>query len=192
MRVWTRPLANWPPTVRPSVCPHDCPSVCALDVEVIDGRRIGRVHGAADQPYTAGVVCAKVARYAERIHHPDRLTQPLRRVGPKGSGQFAPIGWDDALDCVAERFLTPSASFGAESVWPYFYGGTMGLVMRDGLDRLTHAKRYSRFFGSICIAIAWPGYLAGTGRMSGVDPREMAHSDCSSSGAPTPSRPRST
>jgi len=58
---------------RPSVCPHDCPSVCALDVEVIDGKRIGRVRGAEDQRYTAGVVCAKVARYAERIHHPNRL-----------------------------------------------------------------------------------------------------------------------
>ena len=95
---------------RPSVCPHDCPSVCALDVEVVEGKRIGRVHGAADQPYTAGVVCAKVARYAERIHHPERLTQPLRRIGPKGSGQFAPIGWDEALDRVAEAFLRSSAS----------------------------------------------------------------------------------
>ena len=75
---------------RPSVCPHDCPSVCALDVEVLGENRIGRVHGAADHPYTQGVVCAKVARYAERIHHPDRLTRPLMRVGPKGSGQFAP------------------------------------------------------------------------------------------------------
>ena len=69
---------------RPSVCPHDCPSVCALDVEVIGGKRIGRIHGARDQTYTAGIVCAKVARYWERIHHPDRLTQPFRRVGPKG------------------------------------------------------------------------------------------------------------
>ena len=82
---------NAPLTVKrhASTCPHDCPSVCALDVEVIDGRRIGRIHGAKDQSYTAGVVCAKVARYAERIHSPDRLTQPLKRVGPKGSGQFA-------------------------------------------------------------------------------------------------------
>ena len=90
---------------RPSVCPHDCPSVCALDVELIDGSRIGRVHGAPDQRYTAGVVCAKVARYAERIHSPNRLTTPLRRVGPKGSGQFVRIGWDEALDIVADRFL---------------------------------------------------------------------------------------
>jgi anaerobic selenocysteine-containing dehydrogenase len=163
---------------RPSVCPHDCPSVCALDVEVIGGARIGRIHGAADQRYTQGVVCAKVARYAERIHHKDRLTEPLRRVGPKGSGQFQPIAWNDALDIVAENFLAAERGFGAESVWPYFYAGTMGLVMRDGIERLTHAKRYSRFYGSICVSIAWPGYIAGTGRLAGVDPREMAKSDC--------------
>ena len=165
-------------TRRPSVCPHDCPSVCALDVEVIDGKRIGRVHGARDQTYTSGVICAKVARYAERIHHPDRLTQPLRRVGPKGSGQFAPISWDEALDRVADTFLTVERDFGSEGVWPYFYAGTMGLVMRDGIERLTHAKRYSRFLGTICVGIAWPAYLAGTGRLMGADPREMAKSDC--------------
>ena len=144
---------------------------------MIDGKRIGRVRGAEEQRYTAGVVCAKVARYAERIHHPDRLTQPLMRVGPKGSGQFAPIDWDEALDRVAERFLDAERRFGAESVWPYFYSGTMGLVMRDGIERLTHAKRYSRYFGTICVGIAWPGYLAGAGRISGADPREMAKSD---------------
>ncbi len=161
----------------PSVCPHDCPSVCALDVEVIGGNRIGRVHGAPDHPYTQGVVCAKVARYSERIHHPDRLTKPLRRVGPKGSAQFVPISWDEGLDRVAEAYLKAERESGAESVWPYFYAGTMGLVMRDGIDRLTHVKRYSRFFGNICVGIAWPGYIAGTGRMSGVSPAEMAKSD---------------
>ncbi len=165
-------------TRRHSVCPHDCPSVCALDVDVIGGKRIGRIHGARDQTYTSGVVCAKVARYWERIHHPDRLTKPLRRVGPKGSGQFAPIGWDEALDRVAENFLSVERELGPEGVWPYFYAGTMGLVMRDGIERLTHAKRYSRFHGTICVGIAWPGYVAGTGRLMGVDPREMAKSDC--------------
>ena len=162
---------------RSSVCPHDCPSVCALDVEVIGGNRIGRVHGAPDHPYTQGVVCAKVARYSERIHHPDRLTRPLRRVGPKGSAQFAPISWEEALDRVAEAFLKAGREWGAEGVWPYFYAGTMGLVMRDGIDRLTHVKQYSRFFGNICVGIAWPGYIAGTGRMSGVSPSEMAKSE---------------
>ena len=76
---------------RHSTCPHDCPSACALDIEVIDGRSIGRVRGSKQQTYTAGVVCAKVARYAERIHHPERLMHPMRRTGPKGSGQFARI-----------------------------------------------------------------------------------------------------
>ena len=161
-----------------SVCPHDCPSVCALDVEVIGGARIGRIRGAPEQTYTSGVVCAKVARYAERIHHPDRLTEPLMRVGPKGSGQFAPIGWNEALDRVAEAFLAAERTFGSESVWPYFYAGTMGQVMRDGIERLTHAKRYSRFYGTICVGIAWPGYVAGTGKLIGADPREMAKSDC--------------
>ena len=113
-----------------------------------------------------------------RIHHPDRLTEPLRRTGPKGSGQFAPIGWDEALDRVAENFLAVEREIGPEGVWPYFYAGTMGLVMRDGIERLTHAKRYSRFHGTICVGIAWPGYVAGTGRLMGVDPREMAKSDC--------------
>jgi anaerobic selenocysteine-containing dehydrogenase len=163
---------------RPSVCPHDCPSACALDVEVIGGSRIGRVHGAADQSYTAGVVCAKVARYAERIHHKDRITQPLRRTGPKGSRQFAPLPWSDALDIVAENFLKNEREFGAESIWPYHYAGTMGLVMRDGIKRLTNVKAYSGFYSSICINIAWPGFLAGTGKMMGPDPREMAKADC--------------
>jgi anaerobic selenocysteine-containing dehydrogenase len=163
---------------RPSVCPHDCPSACALDVEVIGGSRIGRVRGAADQTYTAGVICAKVARYAERIHHKDRLTQPLRRSGPKGSGQFTPISWDDALDIVAENFLENERAFGAQSIWPYHYAGTMGLLMRDGLKRLTHVKGYSGFYSTICVNTAWPGFLAGTGKMMGPDPREMAKADC--------------
>jgi anaerobic selenocysteine-containing dehydrogenase len=162
----------------PSVCPHDCPSACALEVEVIDGQRIGRIRGAADQLYTAGVICAKVARYAERLHHPDRLLQPLQRVGPKGSGQFAPIGWDEALERVAQAFLTAERQHGSESVWPYYYAGTMGRVMRDGINRLRHVKKYAGFYSTICINPAWTGFIAGTGSLRGPDPREMAVADC--------------
>src|SRR5216683_5730065 len=100
--------------IRHSTCPHDCPSACALDVEVIDGSAIGRVRGSRLQSYTAGIVCAKVARYAERIHHPDRLMHPLRRTGPKGSGQFARISWDEALDEIAARFDQAESEFGAQ------------------------------------------------------------------------------
>src|SRR4249919_2214736 len=160
-----------------SVCPHDCPSTCALDVELLPNGRIGRVRGAEDNSYTAGVICAKVARYAERIHHPDRLIHPMVRAGPKGSGRFARITWDDALDEIAKRFDAAEREFGAESVWPYYYAGTMGLVMRDGLNRLAHVKKYSRFYSTICSTIARVGFAAGTGKIAGVDPREMAVSD---------------
>ncbi len=163
--------------IRHSTCPHDCPSACALDIEVIDGRSIGRVRGSKQQTYTAGVVCAKVARYAERIHHPDRLLYPMRRTGPKGSGQFARISWDEALDEIAARFDAAEREFGAESVWPYYYAGTMGLVMRDGINRLANVKKYSRFYSTICANIARVGFAIGTGKIAGVDPREMGVSD---------------
>ena len=161
-----------------SVCPHDCPSTCALEVEVLDDTRIGRVRGAKGQAYTAGVICAKVARYAERAHHPERLMYPLRRTGPKGSGAFERISWDEALDLVAGKMLEAEAQHGPAAVWPYYYAGTMDLVMRDGINRLRHAKRYSGFFSSICVNPAWTGYIAGTGRLAGPDPREMAKADC--------------
>jgi len=162
-----------------SACPHDCPSTCALEVERIDAHRIGRVRGAAENTYTAGVVCAKVARYAERVHHPDRLTHPLRRVGGKGDGKaaFEPIDWDDALDVVAEAFERTSAKNGREAVFPYHYAGTMGLLQRDGLDRFRHALGYSRQYSTICNTIADAGWLAGVGVKYGVDGREMAESD---------------
>ena len=132
-----------------SACPHDCPSTCALDVELLGPDRIGRIHGAKDNSYTAGVVCAKVARYADRVHHPDRLLKPLVRAGTKGDGQWKEASWEAALDLVAEKFIAAEEKYGSETVWPYFYAGTMGLVQRDGIERLRHAKKYSGFFGSI-------------------------------------------
>ena len=166
------------PRIGHSACPHDCPSTCALDVELLEGNRIGRIRGAKDNDYTQGVICAKVARYAERVNNPDRLKQPLRRKGEKGSGEWQVIDWEDALDEVAEAFLKAEARLGAETVWPYYYAGTMGLVQRDGINRLRHAKRYSGFYGTICTNMAWTGYIAGAGRIAGSDPREMAKSDC--------------
>ena len=160
-----------------TACPHDCPSTCALEVELIDERTIGRVHGSKDNDYTVGVICAKVARYAEREHHRDRLMHPLRRTGAKGAGEWRQISWDDALDIVAENFLKAEQRHGAKSVWPYYYAGTMGLVMRDGINRLRHAKKYSGFHSSICVNPAYAGFAAGVGTIAGADPREMAKSD---------------
>ncbi|PWU72935.1 dehydrogenase [Ochrobactrum sp. POC9] len=160
-----------------SACPHDCPSTCALDVEILDERTIGRVRGAKDNSYTAGVICAKVARYAERVHHPDRLKHPLVRDGAKGAGQWKQASWEAVLDLIAERFLKAERDYGSESVWPYYYAGTMGLVQRDSINRLRFAKRYSNQFDSFCTNMAWTGYFAGTGSLTGPDPREMAKAD---------------
>jgi anaerobic selenocysteine-containing dehydrogenase len=173
------PLRNLVPVRRvgASACPHDCPSTCALEVDILDAHTIGRVRGAADNDYTLGVICAKVARYAERAHHPARLTTPLRRKGPKGSRDFAAISWDDALDITAEAFVRAEERHGPEAIWPYYYAGTMGLVMRDGINRLRHAKKYSGFHSSICVNPAYSGFAAGVGKIAGPDPREMAKSD---------------
>jgi anaerobic selenocysteine-containing dehydrogenase len=161
-----------------SACPHDCPSTCALEIELEADGRIGRVYGAKANTYTDGVICAKVARYAERANHPDRLLHPLRRKGGKGSGEFERISWEAALDITAEALLKAEREHGAEAVWPYYFAGTMGLVMRDGINRFRHAKKYSDMYQSICTTLAWTGWAAGTGALRGADPREMAEADC--------------
>ncbi|MEZ5650980.1 MAG: molybdopterin-dependent oxidoreductase [Burkholderiaceae bacterium] len=166
------------PDVVPSVCPHDCTSTCALDVERLDAHTIGRVRGSERNDFTAGVICEKVARYAERIHHPGRLLHPMKRTGPKGSGQFARIGWDEALDTVAEAFVQRAQQHGSETIWPYYYAGTMGLVQRDGINRLRHAMRYSRYWSTICVTLADNGWIVGTGAKRGTDMREIGeHSE---------------
>jgi anaerobic selenocysteine-containing dehydrogenase len=161
----------------PSVCPHDCPSACSLEIERLPGNLLGKVRGSHSNANTAGVICAKVARYAERFHHPDRLGQPLRRSGAKGSGAFQPISWDGALDLVAEAFTKAAARHGSETVWPYFYAGTMGLVQRDGIQRLRHAMRYSGWHATICTTLSEIGWKAGYGQCWGVEATEMAESN---------------
>ncbi len=162
---------------RSTACPHDCPSTCALEVEVLDRARIGAVRGAADNTYTAGVICAKVARYAERVHHPGRLLRPLIRTGAKGSGAFREAGWEEALDRVAAALIDAAARHGPEAVWPYYFAGTMGLVQRDGINRLRHVMRYSRQHSTICSTASESGWIAGVGRYGGPDPREMAEAE---------------
>lgn len=162
-----------------SVCPHDCPSVCALDVEVLDNKTIGRVRGAKDHSYTAGVICAKVSRYAERIHHPDRLLYPLKRIGKRGVGasEYQRISWDEALETIATRLNHIKKTHGAQSIWPFHYAGTMGWVQRDGLDRLRHCLGTSRQHSTFCITLADAGWKAGTGAKRGSDARLMQKSD---------------
>ena len=160
-----------------TTCSHDCPSVCSLEVERIDSHTIGRVRGAKGNTYTAGVTCAKTARYAERTHHPDRLKTPLIRRGAKGDGIFEAVSWESALDTVAEAFTKSAQADGTEAVWPFHSGGTMGLVQRYGLERLRNVMGYSREHTSICITPAKSGWEAGVGALFGPDPREMAEAD---------------
>ena len=94
------------------VCAHDCPDMCSLLAEV-EGGRVLRVRGDPEQPFTAGFACAKVNRDAELVHSPERIQTPLRRIGPKGEGRFAPIGWDEALDEITARWKQIIAEVGA-------------------------------------------------------------------------------
>ena len=160
-----------------SACAHDCPSVCSLEIERLDERRIGRIYGLKSNTYAAGVTCAKVARYAERVHHPDRLSQPLARRGARGEGRFEPVSWDTALDAVAEAFIRATQAHGAEAVWPFHSGGTMGLIQRYGLERLRNVMGYSGEQVTICVTPAWAGWRAGVGSVMGPDPREIAGAD---------------
>ena len=107
------------------------------------------------------------------------IASPIRCAasGRRAAAEFAPISWDDALDLVAENFVRAEQKHGPQAVWPYLYAGTMGYVMRDGIHRLRHAKKYSGFFSTICVNPAWTGFIAGTGKLAGADPREMAKSD---------------
>lgn len=132
-----------------AACPHDCPDSCALLVTVEDGRAV-KVAGDPDHPGTQGVLCTKVSRYTERTYHPERLLSPMKRVGPKGSGQFAPIGWDEALDIVAER-LGAIAARDPQAIVPYSYAGTMGLVQGESMAaRFFHKLGASLLDRTIC------------------------------------------
>ena len=130
-------MPNTPPispdTLSPvrGACPHDCPDTCALLTTVENGIAI-KVQGNPAHPQTDGVLCTKVSRYAERTHHPDRLLTPLRRSGPKGSGQFEPVSWHDALQDIAAK-LTSIAAHNPEAIAPYSYAGTMGLVQGEAM-----------------------------------------------------------
>jgi anaerobic selenocysteine-containing dehydrogenase len=144
-------------------------------VEVGADGRVGRLRG-ADMPYVEGVICAKVARYAERVHNPDRILSPLKRVGEKGEGRFAPISWDQALDEIAAAFKQAADRHGPQTVWPYFYAGTMGLVQQAGINRLRRVMGYSDQLKTICSSAAGAGWAAGVGAKWGVPPSEIPHS----------------
>jgi anaerobic selenocysteine-containing dehydrogenase len=151
-----------------TTCPMDCPDTCALEVSVANGR-VQRIGAGRDHPDTGEFICTKVRRFARRQYHEDRLLYPERRTGPKGSGQYQRIAWDDAIGEITERFRTIAAEWGAEAILPYHYGGSNGKLSDDQLDALFFARLgASRLAKTIC---AVPTTLAATGmygKMPGV------------------------
>ena len=140
-----------------AVCPHDCPDTCAMQVTVADGRAI-RIQGDPGHSVTRGALCTKVNRYLERTYHPDRLTTPLRRVGPKGEGRFEPISWDEALSQVASTYQRLSQEHGPECILPYSYAGAMGFLSYGSLDRrFFHALGASILDRTICATAGGQG-----------------------------------
>jgi anaerobic selenocysteine-containing dehydrogenase len=151
-----------------ATCPHDCPDTCALLVTVENGVAT-EVKGDPDHPTTAGVLCTKVSRYTERTYSPDRLLHPLRRVGRKGEGKFERISWDEALDEIAAR-LKPLADSEPESILPYSYAGTMGLVQGESMaSRFFNKIGASLLDRTICATAGATGYKYTVGASIGTD-----------------------
>ena len=146
-----------------SVCTKDCPDTCGLLVEVVDGR-IRTVKGDPEHPFTQGFICKKAGYFPEHVHSSERILTPLKRTGPKGSGLFSPISWDEALDRIADRMSTVSAGFGPEAILPYYYAGHMGLIQRHAGHAFFHRLGASRLLPTICGPAASAGFEASLGR----------------------------
>ncbi len=157
-------------------CPHDCPDTCATLTEAQDGRAV-RFFADPDHPITQGWLCAKVRPYLERVYHPDRLTHPLRRVGPKGSGSWEQISWDEAIAEITARWKEIIARYGAAAILPYSYSGTLGLLQLGICNaRLWNRMGASGLQRSICGAAAEAAVEATLGERWSPDPADVLHS----------------
>ena len=163
----------------PSVCPLDCPDTCSLSVKV-QGETLIDVKGSTANPYTAGVICNKVARYyPEFVHGQGRLTQPLKRTGPRGSGQFEPIPWEEALDLVHAGLTRAIEAHGPESVLPFNYAGPHGELAGGSMDRrfFYHMGATMLNRGPLCGGVRGGAYTSLFGNAPGMPPEQVAHSD---------------
>lgn len=157
-------------------CPHDCPDTCAVVTEVRDGQAV-RFVADTDHPVTQGWLCAKVRPYLDRVYHPDRLLHPLRRIGPKGSGEWQRISWNDAIAEIAERWQAIIAAHGPAAILPYSYSGTLGLVeMGVASTRLWNRMGASGLRRSICDAAARVAVEATLGARWAPDSRDVVQS----------------
>ena len=157
------------------VCPHDCPDTCVMTVDVEDGRAVA-IGGDPEHRFTQGFLCAKVNHYLERVYSPDRVLRPLRRIGAKGAGRFAPITWDEALDEIAARFRQVIAAHGPQAILPYSYAGNMGLLSYGSMDRrFFNALGASLLDRTICASAGAAGLKATVGKSMGFDPEAVVN-----------------
>jgi anaerobic selenocysteine-containing dehydrogenase len=159
-----------------SVCPYDCPDTCGLLVEVKDGKAI-KVSGDPEHPFTRGTLCVKMNRYQETVHSLLRLNRPLLRTGAKGSGEFRPISWEEAIDRTTERWQKIIDQYGSEAILPYSYAGTMGLIQRNAGHPFFHRLGASRLDRTICSPAKEVGWKMVMGETSAPHPDEVAESD---------------
>jgi anaerobic selenocysteine-containing dehydrogenase len=162
-----------------SVCPLDCPDTCSLTVKT-DGAKIVEVRGSSDNPYTAGVICNKVARsYPEFVHGSTRLRTPLRRIGAKGSGEFEAMSWEDALDAVHAGFSKAISAHGPQSVLPLNYSGPHGELACGSMDRRFFYKLGATLLnrGPLCGIVRGTAYSSLFGTGPGMAPEQAQFSD---------------
>ncbi|MDR4928089.1 molybdopterin oxidoreductase family protein [Peribacillus simplex] len=166
---------NQPDGVFPSVCSLDCPDQCGLLLHKKDGKII-KVQGDPDHPVTKGNICNKVRNMTARLYDPNRLKQPLKRSGPKGEGNFAPISWEEAIDTITSKWKDLIELHGPESILPYSFYGNMGNLSAEGMDRrFFHKLGASMLERSICNAAGSVGYSYTMGGSFGIDPEETIH-----------------
>lgn len=163
-------------TIITGACPHDCPDTCSWQVAVDhqSGRAVD-IWGHPQHSITQGKLCGKVDRYLERTYHARRLLTPLRRVGPKGSGQFAPVTWESAIADIAARLRVILETYGAEAVLPYSYSGTLGFLQGEGMAaRFFNRMGASQLARTICAEAGFEGYLYTIGAAEGMLPEDFA------------------
>src|SRR6266436_10293879 len=164
-----------------AACPHDCPDACGVLITVEDGRAT-RVQGDPAHPMTRGFLCAKVAKYLDRVYSPDRVFYPMRRVKPKGQGQndvtdFTRISWDEALNEISSRFRKISEEFGPEAILPYSYGGTLGVLNNTGMaHRFFYRLGASQLNRTICATAGGDALITVVGRKMGTEPEQFRES----------------
>jgi len=156
----------------------DCPDTCALNVTIED-QTIKKITGADGHPDTGGFICSKVSRFHRRVYHEDRLLQPMVRTGPKGSGQFEPISWDEACQTIVTRFNQIRQTHGGEAILPYHYGGSNGILSEEYLDSLLFAELgASQLDKTICAAPSTAAQRGMYGGMQAVPFRDFAKARC--------------